>query len=182
MEEETQPPVIPEPTVVPDEDPGPAVGGWNDTPVSADRIDVSTEPIVVGDPDGDRIEIAQEAFEGQPGAAFHSAAGVAALGAPIDWIADMPSVAPGGIGLFGGDRINASGRVYAGPGDAILHARTTSGQQAWLRTLGHDIEVVVADGVHTASVLMNSQVVSVTGGRIEFAAPDGVWINGTRID
>lgn len=169
----SQPPIEEDPPVIP---------GWADAPVSGSRVDVSTEPIVVGDPEGDRIEIAQTAFDGQPGAAFHSAAGVAALGAPDDWIADMPSVAPGGIGLFAGDRINASGRVYAGPGDAILHARTTSGQQAWLRTLGDQIEAVVTDGLTETILTMNSQVITITGARIDVTAPDGFWVNGTRLD
>lgn len=46
-----------EPPITPDEDPGPEVSGWDDSPVAGDRVDVHMGPIVAGDPAGARVEV-----------------------------------------------------------------------------------------------------------------------------
>ena len=73
MEEEIQPPDIPEPTVIPDEDPGPVVQGWATAPVSGDRIDVNERSFVAGDPAGARIEIRSTGFHAFNGAGTETA-------------------------------------------------------------------------------------------------------------
>ena len=51
-----------EPPIAPDVDPGPVVTGWNDSPVTGDRIDVNENSFIAGDPAGARIEIRSTGF------------------------------------------------------------------------------------------------------------------------
>lgn len=48
-----------EPPIIPDDDPGPVVSGWNDSPVAGDRVDLHMGPIIAGDPEGARVEVTE---------------------------------------------------------------------------------------------------------------------------
>lgn len=62
-----------EPPIVPDVDPGPVVTGWNDSPVTGDRIDVNENSFIAGDPAGARIEIRSTGFHAFNGTGIETA-------------------------------------------------------------------------------------------------------------
>ena len=88
-----------EPPIVPDADPGPVVTGWNDSPVTGDRIDVNENSFIAGDPAGARIEIRSTGF--------HAFNGVGTETAHID----------GAEGVFVGGEFRTSDQL---PGQVIL--------------------------------------------------------------
>ena len=166
-----------EPPIIPDDDPGPVVSGWNDSPVAGDRVDLHEGPIIAGDPEGARVEVTETGLRAYDSAGIETASIAGEGGEFVGGEFRTSDTLPGQVTLANDAYINSATGVAhpgirvepldtsamarppgIGPGDLGLYVdggSDTSGRRSYFRTSP------------TASLMRTFREGGTTGGEIQ---------------
>ena len=174
-----------EPPIAPDVDPGPVVTGWNDSPVTGDRIDVNENSFIAGDPAGARIEIRSTGFHAFNGTGTETAHIDGAEGVFVGGEFRTSDNLPGGV------RIADDAFAYSGhtlPGIAITpedtrHTVLPAGVGPWgtgAALRGGEDTSGRSSKIHATPTQAGITSTSPTGDAQMFASSSGISMGTTR--